>query len=195
MAQTIDQICEQRIIPTFTIPYFSDYFDAEETWLSSVTFPPLDHGLQNQYLASDNTIPPYNIQHHIQPHDDINYDHYIRSDRIEASSRISAIVEALSSINRIECYTHFLEYHLLAYARCFHRLVDQDPDYFCPVFREYSYHLRMKYFAQWFSYAYPSAKILVGLWTLCYLLRRVKRKWNPPVGFCSGAIGFLEVRF
>jgi len=154
MVQTIGQIYEQRILPKFTIPYFSDNFYAEETWLSSVAFPPLDHGLQKQYLPSlDNTIPPYTIQY----------------------------------------YTHFLEYYLLAYARYFHRSIDKD--YFSPVLRDPNYR-DLEYFAQWFSYAYPSTKILVGLWTLCYLLPGwAKPKWYPPAGFCSGAISFLEVRF
>ena len=193
MIQTIGQIYEQRVLPKFTIPYFSGDFRAEETWLSSVTFPPLDHGLQKQYLPSDNSIPPYNIRHCIQSHSAFNnYDHFW-SDRIKASSIITAIVEELSPINRVKCYTHFLEYHLLAYARYFHHLIDQD--YFSPVLRDIDDGYSLKYFAQWFSYAYPSKKILVGLWTSCYLLRRVKPKWYPAVGFCSGAISFLEVRF
>jgi len=185
MVQMIDQICEQRILPKFTIPYFSDNFHAEETWLSSVTFPPLDHGLQKKYLASENTIPPYNIQHSSL------YDNY-RLDVIEASSKITAIVEKFSSIDRVKCYTHFLEHHLLAHATYFHRSIDRD--YSIRTFSGYDGY-GLKYFAQWFSYAYPSTKILVGLWTSCYLLRRVKAKWYPPAGFCSGAISYLEVRF
>jgi len=188
MVQTIGQIYEQMILPKFTIPYFSDNFHAEETWISSVTFPPPHHGLQKQQLPSDNTIPPYNIQHYIQP---------FRSpllDCIEASSKITAImiVEELSPINRAKCYTHFLEYCLLAYARDFHFTIDKDS--FPPILHDPDY-CGLKYFAQWFSYAYPSTKILVGLWTSCYLLRRVKPKWYPPAGFCSGAISYLEVRF
>jgi hypothetical protein len=196
MVQMIGQICEQRMLPKFTIPYFSDDFHAEETWLSSVTFPPLnlDHGLQKQYLPPIiNTIPPYNIRHYIQLHDD-TYEHNIRSDRVKASSRITAmmIMGELSSINRSECYTHFLEYHLLAYAKYFQNIFDQGQDGFPPVLVTDS-GCHLDYIAQWFSYAYSSTKILVGLWTLCYLHRRLKPTWNPPAGFCSGAISFLEV--
>ena len=194
MIQTIGQIYEQRMLPKFTMPYFSDNFHAEETWLLSVTFPPLDHGLQKRYLASDNIIPPYNIRHHIQSHSTLNnYDRFW-SDRIKASCKITAIVEELSPINRVECYTHFLEYHLLTYARYFHRLIDRH--LYSPVLRDVGGdYYGLNSFALWFSYAYPSTKILVGLWTLRYLLRRVKPKWHPPVGFCSGAISYLEVRF
>jgi len=192
MVQTIGQIYEERMLRKFTMPYFSDNPHAEETWLSSVTFSPLDHRLQKQYLPSDNTIPPYNIQHYIQSHSAFNNYDPFWSDRISSSSKITAIVEELSSINRVKCYTHFLEYHLLAYARYFHRFIDRD--YFSPVLDDSNYR-GLKYFAQWFSYAYPSTKILVGLWTSCYLLRRVKPKWYPPAGFCSGAISYLVVRF
>jgi hypothetical protein len=180
------------MLPKFTILYISDNLHAEATWLSSVTFPPLDHGLQKQYLPSDNTIPPYNIQHHIQSCDGFIDEYLFRSDRIKASSKITAIVEELSPINRVECYTHFLEYHLLAYARYFHSCFI-DEDHFPPALLGDSHNL--EYFAQWFSYAYPTTKISVGLRTLCYLLRRMKPKWYPPAGFCSGAISFLEVRF
>ena len=184
MVQTLGQIYEQGMLPQFTIPYFSDNFHTEEIWLSSVTFPPVDHGLQKQYLPSDNTIPPYNIQRGRL------YDNLFRYDRIEASSKITAVVEELSSINRVECYTHFLEYYLLAYARFFYRHIDKD--YYPPL---YDAHYRdLKYFALWFSHAYPSKKILVGLWTSCYLLRRMKPTWCPPAEFCSGAVSFLEVR-
>ena len=176
------------MLPEFMIPYFSDNFHAEEAWLSSVAFPPLDHGLQKQYLPTlDNTIPPYNIQCYIQAHDNL-----FRFDRIDASSRITAIVEELLSTNRVKCYTHFLEYYLLAYARYFHHSIDKDC--FSPALRDPNYR-DLEYFALWFSYAYPSTKILVGLWTLCYLLHRMKPKWYPPAGFCSGAISYLEVRF
>ena len=169
------------------MPCFSDNSHAEETWLSSVTFPPLDHGLQRQYLPSDNTIPPYNIR-------DRPYKGFSPNELFGVSSRITVIVEELSSvaINRVECYTQFLEYYLLAYAKHFHPFIDKD--YPSPVLHDIYGHL-LKYFALWFSYAYPSTKILVGLWTSCYLLRRVKPKWYPPAGFCSGAISFLEVRF
>ena len=185
MVQTLGQIYEQRIFPKYTIPYFSDNFHAEETWLSSVTFPPLDHSLQKKFLPSDNSIPPYNIQHG-GPYDDL-----FGSDRMKSSSKITAIMEELSSINRIQCYTYFLEYYLLAYARHFYRFIDQD----YPTRGFHDDGGSLKYFAQWFSYAHPNTKILVGLWTSCYLLRRVQSKWYPPVGFCSGAISFLEVRF
>ena len=189
MVQTLGQIYEQGILPRLEIPYFSDNFHAEETWLSSVIFPPLDYGLQKQYLSSDNTIPPYNIQH-IQSHSDVYHRFWFH--RSKASRRITAIVEELSLINRAKCYTHFLEYHLLAYARYFHRPFDQRyPSGILPDDKGDG----LKYFAQWFSYAHPSTKIMVGLWTSCYLLRRGKPKWHPPVGFCSGAISFLEVRF
>jgi len=183
MVQTIGQIYEQRMLPRFTTPCFSDNFYVEETRLSSVTFPPLDYALQKQYPPSDNTVPPYNIE-------GVDfYDELLGSDRIKASSKITAIAEELSSINRVKCYTHFLEYHLLAYAKHFHRYIDTG--YFYPALEDRG----VKYFALWFSYAYPSTKILVGLWTLCYLLRRVKPQWYPPAGFCSGAISFLEVWF
>ena len=190
MVQTIGRIYEQGILPQFTIPYFSDNFHAEETWLSSVIFPPLDYGQQKQYLSSDNTIPPYNIQHHIQSHSDFNEYDPSWFECIQVSCKITAIVEELSSINRAKCYTHFLEYHLLAYARYFHRQVINKAYLSRP-------HLdnRLTYFALWFSYAHPSTKIMVGVWTSCYLLRRLKLTWHPPVGFCSGAISFLEVQF
>ena len=191
MVQTIGRIYEQGILPRFTIPYFSDNFHAEEIWLSSVKFPPLDYGLQKQYLASDNTIPPYNIQH-IQSYRDYHSYYHFWSDCVDVSCRITAIVEELSSINRAKYYTHFLEYHLLAYARYFYRSIDRD--YLIGIV-PHDPHDGLKYFAQWFSYAHPSTKIMVGLWTSCYLLRRGKPKWHPPVGFCSGAISFLEVQF
>jgi hypothetical protein len=194
MVQMIAQICEQRMLPKFTTPYFSDDFHAEETWLSSVTFPPL--GPQKQYVPPIiNTIPPYNIQHYIQLHDG-TYEYKIRFDRVKASFGITAmmIVEELPSINRSECYTHFLEYHLLAYARYFQYMVDRNQDEYPPVLANDS-GCQLEYIAQWFSYAYSSTKILVGLWTSCYLHRRLKPTWNPPAGFCSGAISYLEVRF
>jgi hypothetical protein len=188
MIQTIGQIYEQMMLPKFTIPYFSDDFHIEETWLSLVAFPPLDHSLQKQYLTSDNTIPPYNIQHRIQPYDDL-----FRSDCIKTSTKVTAILEELSSINRVKCYTHFLEYCLLAFARYFHRFIDMN--YSSSVLHDATGYVGVKYFTQWFSYAHPSTKILVGLWTSYYLLRRVKPTWYPPPGFCSGAISYLQVRF
>ncbi|KAF8806747.1 hypothetical protein BYT27DRAFT_7190399 [Phlegmacium glaucopus] len=48
-------------------------------------------------------------------------------------------------------------------------------------------------FACWFSHAYSSKKILVGLWTLYYLLPKIKPEWRPPGGFCSGAMDYLKV--
>jgi hypothetical protein len=190
MAHMIGQIYEERMLPKFTIPYFSDNFHTEETWLSSVTFPPLDHGLQKRCgdLPSCNAIPPYNIQHHNHT-DGSDIDCVQLTDYINASSKITAITEELPPINRVQCYTHFLEYCLLAYAGHFHHF---DKDYFSRVLHRPGSR-DPKYFAQWFSYAYPSTKILVGLWTLCYLLRRLKLKWYPPTGFCTGAISFLEV--
>ncbi|KDR86057.1 hypothetical protein GALMADRAFT_400605 [Galerina marginata CBS 339.88] len=185
------QIFEQHLLPNFTVPYFSGDLQAEETWLLSIKFPPLDHNLQKQHPASEHTIPPYIINHNIKLHHDL-IDHVVWATRITTSSRITAIMDKWAHqppLDRVKSYTHFLEYHLLAYTTFFHsNIADQTGDSLTSF-----YNWRTpKYFAQWFLYAHPSTKVLVGLWTLRYLVRRVESNWEPPKGFCSGAVGFLE---
>ncbi|KDR86061.1 hypothetical protein GALMADRAFT_400548 [Galerina marginata CBS 339.88] len=184
MVQITSQIYEQRVLPTYMVPYFSNDLQAEETWLLSIKFPPPDHGLQKQHPASEHTIAPYNINYNIQLHQLTN--------GIGISSRITAIMEKWAHhppIDRVQCYTHFLEYHLLSHAIFFHTCITDKTHSPTALHNRSS----PKYFCQWFSNANPSTKILVGLWTLCYLLRWVETKWEPPKGFCSGAISFLEV--
>ncbi|KDR86038.1 hypothetical protein GALMADRAFT_399671 [Galerina marginata CBS 339.88] len=196
MIEMISQICEQHVLPNFTALYFSDDLHAEETWLASISFPPLDHSLQKQYPPSKHTIPPYNISRSILPSSQNSNGYYLWSNRVQMSVRITTAMEEWvhhPPFDRVKCYTHFLEYHLLSYAAFFHTCItDESPLYSLTNLHDW---VSSKYFALWFSYAHPSKKILVGLWTIRYLLRGVETKWEPPEGFCSGVISFLEVCF
>ncbi|KDR86052.1 hypothetical protein GALMADRAFT_400146 [Galerina marginata CBS 339.88] len=195
MIQMTSQIYKEHVLAHFMVPYFSDDSHSEETQLSSITFPPpLDHGLKKQYPQSEHTIPPYSIDRGIlsQHHCNLS-DHSLWSDRGKTSFRITAIMEKWThpSFDRVKCYTHFLEYYLLSYAASIpiHDHISIHPLNFLELL-----HVREtpKYFSLWFSCANPSKKILVGLWTLYYLLHGVETKWEPPKGFYSGAFGFLE---
>ncbi|KDR86041.1 hypothetical protein GALMADRAFT_235259 [Galerina marginata CBS 339.88] len=192
MMELISQIYDQHVFPSFKALYFSDDLHTEETWLASISSPPLDQSLQ-KYLPSKHTIPPYNISHSIlRSNPTLNY-YSLWLSRVQISVRITAAMEEWvhhPSFDRVKCYTYFLEYHLLSYTAFFHTCItDKYPLYSLTGLYD---RVSSKYFALWFSYAYPSKKILVGLWTLRYLLRGVEIKWEPPKGFCSGAISFLE---
>ncbi|KAF8808318.1 hypothetical protein BYT27DRAFT_7097168 [Phlegmacium glaucopus] len=180
MLQTMAQIYEVRVIPAFYQPYLSRDLEFEQMQLSSIEFPPRYTQEENRFLK--NTIPPYNIL----PSEAVTQDKFGQGwgNHVDGSFEITEALEKATYYSppniRDRCYTNFVELYLITYATYFHSNLHPHSRWI-PT-----------YFACWFSHAYPSKKILVGLWTLHYLSPRTKPKWTPPTGFCSGAMGYLE---
>ncbi|KAF8808321.1 hypothetical protein BYT27DRAFT_7210917 [Phlegmacium glaucopus] len=182
MLRTMAQIYDARVIPGFYQPYLSRDPEFEQRQLSCIEFPPRYTQGENHLLQ--NTIPPYNILP-LEAVTELEVKFGQRwLNHVDRSFKITKALEEATYYFppniRDKCYTNFVESYLITYATYFHSNLHPDSRRI-PT-----------YFACWFSHAYPSKRILVGLWTLYYLSPKTKPKWTPPTGFCSGAMGYLE---